>query len=157
MCNIIQSLKFIQDSIGDIQTYSDVYSNESWGFSSDEVFLNMVVEILTPSNEREVLESLLRIQSETYSRHNNTLYNSRDIDIDILFFNDLILSCDNLCVPHPLLHLRDFCIQPLFEIAPKIIHPVFLQTTEQLYTSSGFNALKCFVTKSDLQKMLSQS
>ena len=57
----------------------------------------------------------------------------RTIDLDILFFNDMIVSDDDLVVPHPLMHDRLFVLKPLVELIPHFIHPILNETIEDLY------------------------
>jgi len=63
---------------------------------------------------------------------NHQGYQSRIIDLDILFYNDLVLSLPDLVLPHPRLHLRRFVLEPLNEIVPGLIHPVFRKSIQQL-------------------------
>lgn len=102
------------------------------GFRGDD-FLNTVVLIHTIKSPQEVIHSLLDIEKNLgRTLKKGTAYESRIIDLDILFYDDLILNDANLVIPHPRVHERHFTMQPLAAIAPDYVHPVFLQTCEQL-------------------------
>jgi 7,8-dihydro-6-hydroxymethylpterin-pyrophosphokinase len=86
-------------------------------------------------NPHVLLETALDIETRMGRKRNNPGYSSRIIDIDILFFNDFIITEKDLIVPHPLIAKRRFVLEPLTEIAPKFIHPVLKKTVESLLES----------------------
>jgi 2-amino-4-hydroxy-6-hydroxymethyldihydropteridine diphosphokinase len=119
--------------IGPIHDESSVYESEPWGFDHENKFLNQVVIAETGLSPETVLKSAQNIEQELGRlRDNSETYTGRTIDVDILFFGDLIIDREHLQVPHPLLHERRFTLQPLVEIAPSFTHPVFHKTMQQL-------------------------
>lgn len=104
---------------------SSVYETEPWGFRTEEQFLNMVVKIETDLMPEAILSKICSIEKSMGRVRNNLRYSSRNIDIDILFYGNVILSGRNLKIPHPLLHKRRFVLEPLSEIAADLIHPVY--------------------------------
>ena len=109
--------------LSQIVKISSIYKTESWGFD-DDFFLNFVIQITTNFSEMQLIKKLLKIEYEMGRFRINNKYESRIIDIDILFFDDKIIDAKNLTVPHPNLYYRNFVLVPLFEIAPKLICPM---------------------------------
>lgn len=122
----------IASSVGTILRKSRVYESEPWGFESEECFLNQAFIVDTQLLPLEVLdrtqaleEALGRIRplAPAQSPQGERIYESRLIDIDLLFYNDLILKSERLTIPHPLICQREFVLAPLREIMPGFIHP----------------------------------
>jgi len=129
------ALNDIHEQVGMICQQSAFYESEPWGFEAKEQFLNMVVRVQTTKFPDEVLELILAIEKKLGRVKNESQgYESRKIDIDLLFFNDEIINKKNLTVPHPRLHLRKFTLMPLAEIAPELTHPVLKKSIKQLLT-----------------------
>ncbi len=123
--------KFITETIEEIILKSSIYETEAWGFNSDKKFLNQVIVIETECSPEEILNKSNAIERKM-GRKKQQHYSSRTIDIDILFYDNLILNSKNLVIPHEKLHERRFTLMPLNEIAADFIHPVFNKTIEQL-------------------------
>lgn len=111
---------------------SSIYETEPWGVNNQPLFLNMVVEIETVMNPVELLNILKDIEKKL-GRKNSYHWGPRIIDLDILLFDNLIVNMDNLRIPHPLLHERDFVLRPLKEIAPGIIHPLLKRRIDEIF------------------------
>lgn len=124
--------KEISFQAGKIVHRSSVYETAPWGFESSDLFLNQVVEINTVMQAPELLICLQNIETSMGRVRDHQGYRSRIIDLDILFYKDLILDGQDLVLPHPRLHLRRFVLKPLNEIAPGLIHPVFKKSIQQL-------------------------
>ena len=122
----------ISKNIGEIVRKSSVYETAPWGFNVSELFLNQVVEIKTPLQPDVLLTRLLEIETSMGRLRNRKTYQSRIIDLDILFYNDLVISEPDLVLPHPRLHLRRFTLIPLNELASELVHPVFGKTINTL-------------------------
>lgn len=128
-----QACIYIQEQIGDIRKKSNFYISEAWGFKAESLFYNQVIEITTELNPQDLLEGLLSIEHTLGRiRSEKKGYQSRTIDLDILFFNDFIIKEPNLQIPHPLLHLRPFTLIPLCEINKDLQHPVLQKTIDEL-------------------------
>lgn len=122
--------KYINEIIGKIITKSSIYETDSWGFTSNN-FLNQVVKIETKLTPVELLISTQNIENiigRKEKTKTNDLYSSRVIDIDILFYNDIILNTETLKIPHEHMHKRKFVLVLLNEIAPNFIHPFLNET-----------------------------
>lgn len=129
---LTQALTNIEDRIGAIEQKSSLYETGSWGFVSDN-FLNQVVEVTTALAPLALIVQCLDIEKGMgRERNNQEGYSPRVIDIDILFYDELILQEEQLVIPHPHIHTRRFILVPLNEIAPELTHPVLHNTISQL-------------------------
>jgi 2-amino-4-hydroxy-6-hydroxymethyldihydropteridine diphosphokinase len=115
----------LSKSAGELLAESSVYESESWGFVSENAFLNQVLLYETVLTPHEILQVIKIIESENGRIHTKDGYSSRNLDIDILFYDDLALDSVDLTIPHSRLHKRRFTLLPLAEIVPDFIHPVF--------------------------------
>jgi 2-amino-4-hydroxy-6-hydroxymethyldihydropteridine pyrophosphokinase len=131
---LLKAIAGITESIGIISAVSSVCETKSWGFHSENAFLNQVVRVETTLTPEEVLKESQKIE-KVLGRENKTTTNFEDrtIDIDILFYEDFIIETDMLRLPHPHLHKRIFALQGLYEIAPHFIHPVLNKSISELY------------------------
>ncbi|MDO8930291.1 MAG: 2-amino-4-hydroxy-6-hydroxymethyldihydropteridine diphosphokinase [Bacteroidota bacterium] len=118
--------------IGEITAQSAVYETEPWGFESTDLFWNQVLEITTRLSPEEVLRKTQQTELELGRIRKSNQYDSRIIDIDILFYGDEIIELPNLEIPHPRIQERKFVLVPLNEIAPGLKHPVLQKTISQL-------------------------
>ncbi|NNE03469.1 MAG: 2-amino-4-hydroxy-6-hydroxymethyldihydropteridine diphosphokinase [Eudoraea sp.] len=119
-------------SVGAITQISSVYETPSWGFTSKD-FLNVCIEITTTLAPQDLLTALLKIESQLgRQRSSPGEYKDRTIDIDILYYDALILQTDALQLPHPEMHERRFVLKPLADIAPQFYHPVLKKDTRNL-------------------------
>lgn len=116
----------IDKRIGEVTKVSNRYETEPWGFISKNKFINVAVEVKTLLPASEVSDIAHKIEEELGRTRdiNSTGYEDRVIDIDILMFDDVVSNDNTLTLPHPKMHLREFVLIPLREIAPEIIHPV---------------------------------
>jgi 2-amino-4-hydroxy-6-hydroxymethyldihydropteridine diphosphokinase len=133
--NLIGAVSLITERVGCVLALSCFYETKPWGFGSSEDFLNMAVKAETELSPPELLAETQQIERDL-GRTGKTVqakYEDRIIDIDILLYDDLIMNAPNLVIPHPLLHLREFVLEPLKEIAPYAIHPVFQKPVKVLY------------------------
>ncbi len=133
--NLTRALASVEKSIGDIMRSSSVYETDPWGFVSGDKFLNMVIEVKTNLIPSRLLAAVQQIEDEMGRKRTGTRYISRVMDIDILFFNNLVLNEPGLVIPHPLMADRKFVLVPLCEIAPEYIHPDLNITISDLLNS----------------------
>lgn len=112
---------------------SSFMSNKAYGVEDQPDFLNGVVEIETELGERELLDAIKAIERKI-GRQKTFRWGPRRIDIDIIFYGDEIYKDDVLEIPHKDLIHRDFVLQPMMELAPEKIHPVFHKTIRELFS-----------------------
>jgi len=110
---------------------SHVYETPPWGFEDQPAFLNMVAKAET-GLEPEVLLGYLKQIEVKLGREKTVRWGPRLIDLDILFYDDLIIESPPLVIPHPRLHERAFVLVPLVDVAPEVVHPVFQMNVSNL-------------------------
>lgn len=113
---------------------SSAYITEPWGFEADEWFLNELLVVETDLEPDDLMDRLLEIETELGRVRHPEIpgYQSRTIDLDILYYGDRVIDTEKVTIPHPLLHLREFALKPLCEVIPDFIHPVFHLSQTQL-------------------------
>lgn len=114
---------------------SSFFESEPWGFESDEWFVNKAVLIETEMSPESLLHQILNLEKDLgrVRGAQKEGYESREIDIDILLYDNLVIDSEFLTIPHPRMHLRKFVLEPLMEIDPEIIHPVLFKSVKELY------------------------
>ncbi len=115
---------------------SSLYETEPWGVEDQPKFMNMAAEIETGLEPLKLLETLKSVEEEM-GRKEGYRWGPRVIDLDILFFGDMVIECPELTIPHPLMHEREFVLRPLAEIAPDKVHPVLKKTVTELLAEIG--------------------
>lgn len=113
----------INSKIGKIVNASSIYETAPWGHTEQPHFYNQVLMVETTLSAGQVMDKILLIE-KSMGRRRTFLYAPREIDIDILFFDNEIISGNGLVIPHPHLEERNFVLAPLKEIAPNMVHPV---------------------------------
>lgn len=115
----------IRERLGLIVQISDIYETDPWGMETEDLFYNQVLCVLSNHHPMKMMRILHDIERDMGRRRSADVIESREIDIDILFIDEMILSEPGLEVPHPRMHLRRFALQPLSDIAPDLVHPIF--------------------------------
>jgi 2-amino-4-hydroxy-6-hydroxymethyldihydropteridine diphosphokinase len=110
---------------------SSVYETAPWGLTDQPAFLNQVLHVETLLDPHSFMEALLNIEKEM-GRIRTEKMGPRIIDLDILFYDELIIQTKSLQIPHPLIATRRFVLEPLCEINPNLLHPVHEETVATL-------------------------
>jgi 2-amino-4-hydroxy-6-hydroxymethyldihydropteridine diphosphokinase len=110
---------------------SPIYETEPWGYTEQDPFLNVVVKIDTELEPQALLQHIKEIEQQV-GRRASFRYGPREIDIDILLYDDLVMDEDGLSIPHPRLHERAFMLRPLADLAPELIIPPGEQSVSEL-------------------------
>lgn len=114
----------IHQTIGPIQHASPTYETPPWGFDSSDHFHNQVILISTGLTPHDVLKKIKEIEIRFGRKRKTGAYLPRKMDIDILFYDDQVISDAELTIPHPLIPLRRFVLVPLADLLPDLIHPL---------------------------------
>ena len=118
------AIENIQKSIGRVDKVSSFIETKSWGYESENMYINAVVLVETSLSAQDILATILDIEKSLGRvRRDKDNYEDRPIDIDILLIDDMIIKEDSLTVPHRLMHKRMFVLQPLLEIDPNVKEP----------------------------------
>lgn len=136
MANLDNALNLMKATLGDLIQLSSRYETSAWGFTEQPDFINQAVLLETNLAASELMQSILRIETEM-GRERTVPLGPRIIDIDIIYFNDEIINSPELTVPHPKMSERLFVLKPLVEILPNYIHPILLKSNAILLKECG--------------------
>jgi len=121
----------LSQQVGRMIKCSSLYETAAWGNTDQPHFLNQAVILKTPFTPKMLLHKCLDIEKQL-GRRREIKWGPRSIDIDILLYNDIVNTTETLQIPHPHMQDRRFVLQPLTEIAPQYLHPVFKTTLSTL-------------------------
>jgi 2-amino-4-hydroxy-6-hydroxymethyldihydropteridine diphosphokinase len=113
----------IEKKIGKISVYSSIYQTQAWGPIPQDDFLNQVLLVSTTLNPQACLTEMLAIEKE-FGRERKEHWGPRTLDLDLLYYGDMIIVEADLVIPHPRIAERKFILTPLAEIAPRYVDPV---------------------------------
>ncbi|MCC8186214.1 MAG: 2-amino-4-hydroxy-6-hydroxymethyldihydropteridine diphosphokinase [Bacteroides sp.] len=132
--NLYRAIRKIEERVGKVISRSAFYHTEPWGFESRNTFVNAAIGVDTLWAPEEVLKHLRGIEREMgrLCKTSGGKYADRIIDLDILLYDALVYESPGLSIPHPLMTERKFVLEPLAEIAPDLIHPVWHQSIRDL-------------------------
>lgn len=114
-----------------VKKKSKIYETPPWGYTDQEPFLNQVVLVTTYLEPEPLLKHLKRLEV-ALGRKASFRYGPRLIDLDILFFDNMIMETPALTIPHPHVHERGFVLMPMMDIAPDHVHPVTKKNTREM-------------------------
>lgn len=137
--NLRDRLEYLREAIRKIELsqgvkiskVSSVYETQPTDYLDQPWFLNMVLELETTLEPLNLLELLLGIENQM-GRKRTRRHEPRNIDLDLLLYDDQVLKSDKLTLPHPRMHKRKFVLVPLAEIAPQVVHPLLKKSAERL-------------------------
>jgi len=128
---IASAIDLVTSKIGRKTSASTLYESEPWGFSS-ELFVNQVIAIETNISPEEILIVSQQIELQLGRIRNGGGYEARTIDIDLLYYDSVVLKSPDLTIPHPRIADRRFVLVPLAEIAPDYIDPLSGKTVIEM-------------------------
>jgi len=132
--NCRRSIELLRQKGIIVEKESSLYETEPWGVKSQPLFLNMAIMLETKLHPGELLTILKDIE-EKMGRGETFHWGPRIIDLDILLFDNLVMDKEDLKIPHPYLHKREFVLRPLCEIAAYVQHPVLKLSMKELLQS----------------------
>lgn len=136
MANLAMAIKLIEQQIGNIELKSSIYETAAWGQTNQPDFLNQALLVNTNLQAAELMSKLLSIEN-LMGRIRTIKLGPRTIDLDIMYFNNEVISTNLITIPHPKLAERKFVLEPLFEIAPNYLHPILNKTNASLLKECG--------------------
>lgn len=125
----------------DVKAKSHVYETPPWGYENQSPFYNQVLKGKTYLGPEALLKHLKRLEV-ALGRKASFQNGPRLIDIDILFYDDLVMNTPVITLPHPRLHERGFVLLPLMDIAPELIHPVRQKSVQEMIASCDLSGIK---------------
>ena len=128
---INKAIDEIEKKVGIIISRSSIYQSKSWGFDSND-FYNLCLLIDTDILPKSLLINLKKIEKSMGREDIDGSYSDRFIDIDILFYDNIIKDLEDLKIPHPKIEIRKFVLVPMLEIAYDYVHPILNKTIKEL-------------------------
>lgn len=129
---IEKAIKEINNRVGKVLKRSKTIETEPYGYTDQNSFLNLVIEVDTNLNPEKLIKELLEIEIDL-DRVRVITWGPRTIDLDIIYYEDKIIDTENLHIPHIDLYNREFVLKPLEEIAENFIDPRKNKTVKELY------------------------
>ena len=138
--HIQQAANLLKADVGvEILATSSFYETEPWGGGSKNWFVNAAIKISTELSPIELLRVTQNVEAMLgRCRENETRWGERTLDIDILFYDDLVFGNEILTIPHKRLHKRAHVLVPMLEIAPDTIHPVIQKNITELHEALDY-------------------
>lgn len=134
MANFNEAIRALKEVV-DVCRTSPVYETPPWGYLDQPMFLNQVLEVETDLSPQDLHSHTKQIELEV-GRTKTFQYGPRIIDLDILFFDDLMIDSESLKIPHPRIEGRGFVLVPMADLAPDFVHPILGKTIRQLCEES---------------------
>jgi len=129
--NMVRAKELLISNAFIIKETSSIYETASWGKEDQPLFLNQCILGSYEQSATELLE-LIRSIEEELKRQRKEKWGSRTIDVDILFFGDEVINSEDLIIPHPEISGRRLTLEPLIELMPYFIHPVFKMSLSEI-------------------------
>ena len=137
-----RTAEILSRRVGEVERSSQIYGSEPWGFHAEEMFSKQALILQTALTPIEVLDEALateqevgrdRAREQEEKEITGERYASRVVDVDVMFYDDEIFDTPRLKLPHPLLHVREFALEPLCEIMGDYRHPVLGKRLNTIY------------------------
>ncbi len=125
----------------DVKAKSHVYETPPWGYQDQDPFYNQVLKAKTYLAPEPLLKHLKRLEV-ALGRQPSFENGPRSIDIDMLFYDDLVMTTPVITLPHPRLHERGFVLLPLMDIAPDLVHPVRQKSVREMIAACDLTGIK---------------
>ncbi|HJS17697.1 MAG TPA: 2-amino-4-hydroxy-6-hydroxymethyldihydropteridine diphosphokinase [Anaerolineales bacterium] len=137
--NLKQALTALTPQM-EVRAKSRIYETLPWGFENQPNFLNQVVKAQTYLEPEPLLKHIKRLEV-ALGRQASFQNGPRLIDIDILFYDELVLDTPELSIPHPRLPQRGFVLLPMLDIASDLIHPVLKKSIREMAASCDLSGI----------------
>lgn len=138
--NLKQAIASLQPQM-DVKAKSHIYETPPWGYEDQQRFLNQVVKTQTYLQPEQLLKHIKRLEV-ALGRKATFRNGPREIDIDILMYDDVVLNTSTLILPHPHMHERGFVLLPMMDIAPDLIHPLTGKSVREMLIACNLSGIK---------------
>ena len=142
LANLKQAITGLSPQM-EVKAKSRVYETPPWGYTEQPMFLNQVIKANTYLEFEPLLKHIKRLEI-ALGRTPSFKNGPRLIDVDILFYDDLVLNTASLVIPHPHMHERGFVLLPLMDIAPDLVHPVHKKSVREMIASCDVSGIREF-------------
>ena len=142
LANLKQAITALSPQM-EVKAKSRVYETPPWGYTEQPTFLNQVIKASTYLEFEPLLKHIKRLEI-ALGRTPSFKNGPRLIDVDILFYDDLVLNTASLVIPHPHMHERGFVLLPLMDIAPDLVHPVHKKSVREMLASCDVSGIHQF-------------
>ena len=129
--NLDTAIKNIKEQGIEVLAVSDYISTEPYGVTDQPKFLNAVIKVVTTLEPLALLRTILGIENKM-GRVRKRHWGERNIDLDLILYEDVVMDTEELKLPHPDMQNRDFVLVPMAQIAPDVVHPVIHKTMAEL-------------------------
>jgi 2-amino-4-hydroxy-6-hydroxymethyldihydropteridine diphosphokinase len=140
LANLKQAIDALTPQM-EVKAKSSVYETPPWGYEDQPKFLNQVVKAKTYLDPEPLLKHLKRLEV-ALGRQASFPNGPRLIDMDILFYDELILNTSSLIIPHPRLPERGFVLLPLMELSPDLVHPLNKKSVREMAAGCDVAGIK---------------
>ncbi|MBE6310283.1 MAG: 2-amino-4-hydroxy-6-hydroxymethyldihydropteridine diphosphokinase [Bacteroidales bacterium] len=133
--NLLSAIQTLESKLQATAQASSIIESTAWGFDSDNTFLNIGIAIdsdIIPEEMLRITQSIERNLGSSTHRNPDGSYCDRLIDIDLIAVDEETIESENLTIPHPRMHLREFVLAPMAQLAPHWNHPILHKTASQL-------------------------
>lgn len=130
--NLEEARMCIEFNMGDLTGVSPVAESDAWGMTDAPRFLNQIIRISTSLSPEELMQEIHELEEYFGRTRKAGGYISREMDVDILSYDQVVVSAEDLEIPHPRMHLRRFVLVPLAALNPDWMHPVLKKSALEL-------------------------
>lgn len=143
LANLKQAIASLPPQM-EVKAKSRVYETPPWGYTDQPMFLNQVIRANTYLEFEPLLKHMKRLEI-ALGRKPSFKNGPRLIDLDILFYDDLVMETPSMVIPHPHMHERGFVLLPLMDIAPDLVHPVHKKSVREMIAACDVSGIREFV------------
>ena len=144
LANLLNAISYLPPKVDPV-VRSSIYESQPWGYSDQPAFLNQIIKAATNLEPLDLL-AFFKSTEVQMGRQETFRFGPRLIDLDILFYDELVLETPTLMIPHPRIAERAFILVPLAEIAPELIHPVLGKSIQQLKAGVDSSSVEFYQT-----------
>ena len=137
--NCRRGVRSLTDHNTKIKNQSPIYQTEPVDYTDQDWFINYVVKIETDLDPFQLLDRIQAIQHAAGRIHDEIRFGPRILDLDIIFYDEVVINSSRLIIPHPRMHERRFVLKPLCDIDPTFVHPVLKQDLQSILSTLDKN------------------